>query len=509
MKKIAEVLAQVMELDPMARAVEYAPDQWWTFGDLASLVSGLITCFADAQLPEGAAVGVIFRNRPQQLGALLACTIDGKCAVALNPLLSIEALHADIRERRPAMLIGEESDLAASGLAELAHEIGSALVQLPGGHGKAAAVTGLEKPRMGDLETRPGVLIEMLTSGTTGPPKRVPLMARSFDMSFDAAASTLEGRNGDEGARLRTGVRILTAPLSHISGISAALMTLAAGRKLALMEKFEVAAFVAAIVRLRPKLVNAPPAALRMMLDAKIDPASLSSVKAIRTGTAPLDPVIADEFLARYDIPVLQTYGATEFAGAVAGWALGDFRDHWAAKRGSVGRLMSGVGARIVDGETGAEVASGGEGVLELTGAQLGPGNWVRTTDRAMIDEDGFLFIRGRTDGAIIRGGFKIHAEDVVRAIESHPSVREAAIVGLADRRLGEVPVCVFIPVAGAVPPKADELRAFLRERLLPYQIPVEFLMVDELPRTPSMKPSLPDVLTLFQRGSVTAGTVG
>ena len=157
-------------------------------------------------------------------------------------------------------------------------------------------------------------------------------------------------------------MRILTAPLSHISGISAALMTLAAGRKLALFDKFQVDEWVAAIGRHRTKLANAPPAALRMVLDADVPREKLATLRALRTGTAPLDPVIVDEFLARYDIPVLQTYGATEFAGAVAGWTLEDFRAHQAAKRGSVGRIQAGIEGRIADPETGDVLPPGEEG---------------------------------------------------------------------------------------------------------------------------------------------------
>jgi acyl-coenzyme A synthetase/AMP-(fatty) acid ligase len=276
-------------------------------------------------------------------------------------------------------------------------------------------------------------------------------------------------------------------------------MTLGAGRKLALFDKFKVEEWVEAIGRHRTKVANAPPAALRMVLDANVPREKFASLVALRTGTAPLDPVIADEFLERYDIPVLQTYGATEFAGAVAGWTIDDFRKLYREKRGSVGRLQKGVEGRVVDPETGEEKAPGEEGVLELRGKQLDRTDWLRTTDRAVLDADGFLYIRGRYDNAIIRGGFKIHADDVVKALESHPAVREASVVGIPDRRLGEVPVAALILVAGATAPGDEELAAFAKERLLPYQVPVRFLITDELPRTPSMKPSLPAVKALFE----------
>ena len=116
-------------------------------------------------------------------------------------------------------------------------------------------------------------------------------------------------------------------------------------------------------------------------------------------------------------------------------------------------------------------------GLLEVKPGQLGPGaEWVRTTDLARIDADGFLWILGRADQAIIRGGFKVLPDDVRAALESHPAVLGAAVVGRTDARLGEVPVAmVELRAAAAV----AELTGFLRDRLAPYEIPAEIAVVD------------------------------
>jgi long-chain acyl-CoA synthetase len=98
----------------------------------------------------------------------------------------------------------------------------------------------------------------------------------------------------------------------------------------------------------------------------------------------------------------------------------------------------------------------------------------------------------------INRGGFKIQPDDVVHALQQHPAVLEAAVVGIPDLRLGETPAAAIILAAGCAEPAVKELRAFLTEKLLPYQIPTAFLFVGELPRTPSLKPSLPQVRRLF-----------
>jgi acyl-CoA synthetase (AMP-forming)/AMP-acid ligase II len=167
---------------------------------------------------------------------------------------------------------------------------------------------------------------------------------------------------------------------------------------------------------------------------------------------------------------------------------------------GAVGRVHKTCEARVVDAETGEVLPFGEEGILELKGYAVGEdGAWVRTTDRAVLDADRFLWIRGRADNAIIRGGFKVHPDEVVAVLEQHPAIREASVVGLADRRLGQVPAAAVILRAGAERPSDAELADWVRSRLMAYCAPVQFRVVDELPRTPSMKVSAPAVREMFE----------
>jgi acyl-coenzyme A synthetase/AMP-(fatty) acid ligase len=273
-----------------------------------------------------------------------------------------------------------------------------------------------------------------------------------------------------------------------------------AGRPIALYDKFTVEAWRQSVEEFRPRASGAPPAALRMILDANLPQETFSSLASLGAGTAALDPAIVDEFLERYDLPVLSNYGATEFAGGVASWSLRAFRQYWTVKRGAVGRIHHGVEARIVDAETGETLPLGAEGLLELKGFQVGDGEeWVRTTDRGVLDADRFLWIRGRADNAINRGGFKVHPDEVVAVLERHPAVREASVVGLPDRRLGQVPVAALVLRRGAARPSDAELAGWVRGRLMAYCVPVAFKIVEELPRTPSMKVATPAVRELFE----------
>ena len=122
-------------------------------------------------------------------------------------------------------------------------------------------------------------------------------------------------------------------------------------------------------------------------------------------------------------------------------------------------------------------------GLLEVKPGQLGPSaDWMRTTDLARIDADGFLWILGRADQAIIRGGFKVMPDDVRAALESHPAVQGAAVVGRPDDRLGETPGRDGGAAGGAHPPTPTTLLEFLRNRLARYEIPTEIAIVDADP---------------------------
>jgi len=228
-----------------------------------------------------------------------------------------------------------------------------------------------------------------------------------------------------------------------------------------------------------------------MVLQAGVPAETFDSVRAVGSGTAPLPPELAEEFEERYGIPVLCTYGATEFAGAIARWTLNDKKQWGPRKRGSVGRAHHGIELRVVDPETGEVLPAGQTGLLEARGGQL-PGEdgaWVRTTDLAVIDDDQFLFIRGRADEAINRGGFKIPPSVIEDALRAHPAVDEASAVALPDDRLGQVPAAAVTLLS---PATEEELMQYLTSRLTRYQRPVAIKVVDQLPRTPSLKISRP-----------------
>jgi acyl-coenzyme A synthetase/AMP-(fatty) acid ligase len=496
MASLSAIVRNVMAIDPAAPALEFE-QKWHSWGELTSIIDAIETQLKKNDIGPGARIGGILRNTPHMAAMIIGTIINDRCVVTLNPTLPDSKLVHDILTLKTPVIIAQKQDWARPEILEAAQKTGALCLEVTGDLAEPVKVIFQKTGTDFNVDAK-GVGIEMLTSGTTGTPKRIPLPADNFSkMVLDAAV--YEKRDVNAPPKLSNSVTIANTPFSHIGGIFGLFVTLSAGRKACMLDRFRVENFVDAIQRHQPKVVGAPPSALRMIIDAKVPKEALSSLKVFRTATAPLDPNLADQFYELYGVPVLQNYGATEFAGGVAGWTLPDFEKYGAERRGSVGRMNPGIEGRVINPETGEPVPYGDKGLLELRAKHLGDGqNWVRTTDLARMDEKQFLWILGRADNAIIRGGFKIIPDDVVKAIESHPDVLEACVVALPDPRLGQVPAAGYKVRAGHSLTEED-LRTYLRERLTAYQVPTKLLSVDEFPRTPSMKPSQPELKKLLE----------
>ncbi|MFT4265280.1 MAG: class I adenylate-forming enzyme family protein [Nocardioides sp.] len=487
-RSLSRRLREVLEIDPEAPAVTFegVTYPWQFYGDALTALEVTL-----ARHPGADRIGIVLRNRPGSMAAIIATIATGRQVVTLSPHLGDAGLAQDILELSPDVIIADRDDWERGAFRDAAEQSGA--IAMISACGPALVEVAGGEPHPARLPAN-GVAILMMTSGTTGRPKRVELGYDRLTASYRSAGV---GIDGEDEARLRPGTIILWASLAHISGLYFAISHVLEGRTAALLEKFEVDAWVELVRAHRPRLVRLAPTALRMVLRADVPPDTFESVVAVGSGTAPLPPELAEEFEARFDVPVLGTYGATEFAGAIAGWSLKAKRKWGASKRGSVGRAFPGIELRTVDPNTGEPLAAGSTGLLEARGPQLpgGEGEWLRTTDLAVVDEDGFLFIRGRADGAINRGGFKIPPSVIEDALCAHPAVDEASAIGLPHDRLGEVPAAV---VTLSSPATESELMSFLTDRLTRYQRPVALKVVEHLPRTPSMKVSRALVMEQF-----------
>lgn len=461
---------------------------------LAEGIASLNVLLTGAGLSEDCLVGLLGRNRLEQLGGFIAILGSGRGLLLVNAIRPVQLIADEIRDLKLACLMGSREDLHSQIVAAAA-QTGTLVVGISVADNKLRYDT-LEPLRGSTFRTRaPGALIEIQTSGTTGNPKRVSVSERTVEASLRDGVRTAAGAVERNALAVKSSPTLMFGPLVHTSGTFNTLMSVFEVRPIVLFEKFDPDKYRQALVRHRPKFAPLPPTALKMLLDSKATREEFSSVIAVRAGTAPLSVELQTAFESKFGVPVLTTYGATEFMGVVSSWTLEDHRQFGGDKRGSVGRASKGVQLRIVDPVAGNELPVGEAGILEAKLDRIdGAKDWIRTTDLAKIDADGFLYILGRTDDAIIRGGFKVMAGKVADVLRQYAGVCEVIVVGRPDERLGEVPVAVVEPYPQAPLIDPMEMRAFAKQHLTSYEVPAHFYIVEHLPRTVSDKISRPEV---------------
>jgi long-chain acyl-CoA synthetase len=495
---LPERIARIMRLDPHAPAIHTITEtRDWEW--VLAVTEDLVRVLEQLRVPVAGSVGIVLRNRAEHVAALIGAVSARRCVVSFSPLVSDAMLSDQVRATPCHVVLAGAEEWARPGLAEAVVTSGAAGFELPAGGGVGLVPRTSAPDRWLDtVAVAPGVLATVFTSGTTGTPKRIPITTSDFEEAVSAASRHAgAARDADDAPRLRSAVTIVSMPLAHISGLWGVVSAAAAGRRIAVLERFEPRRWAEMVRRYEPAVANLQPTPMRMVIDAAIPREWLASLRAVLVGTAPLDPAVADEFTARYGIPTLTMYGATEFAGAVAAWTLSDYRQWWTAKRGSVGRAYPGVELRVVDPASGEGMEADRSGLLEVRLRSRGS-EWLRTTDAARIDDDGFLWIEGRADNAINRGGFKVLPSSIEAALRAHPDVSDAAAVAIADRRLGEVPVAAVVGRNGTHP-DGDELLQWCRDRLAAYEVPVRVAVIGQLPLTPTMKVDRTQVRRLFE----------
>ena len=494
---LARRIAAVMALEPDSSAIEYQGRKisWRALAEAADAIEGLLD---SAAVYRAAPIGWAARNRPAAVAGFISLVSNGRMVAPLRPNYGVANFRDDIAAQRLQAVLGDADDWAGEGVIEAARAAGSVGIEVSGYPFRVRFVPGLEKLGAGPhRDAMPDYVLERLTSGTTGAPKRI---AVKQDVLMPSLRSSEQKRTdgADAPLALKRSPALLFKPFSHAGGLFGLLLALYQARPIVLFEKFNVPEWVAAVKTYKPKSASLVPAMIRMLLDANFDPADLSSLIAIRSGTAPLEPEVQDEFERRFGVAILIDYGAAEFIGGLAGWTIDDHRAFGKTKRGSVGRARGDVMIRTVDLASFAAQGPGEVGLVEIKSDRYGP-DWSRTSDLATIDAEGFIFLRGRADDAINRGGFKVLPEEVAAVLRQHPGVGDAAVMGRPDARLGQVPIAAIELAQGAAAaPEPADLDAFLRKTLPAYMVPVEYHVVAALPRTVSMKVSRPELKALL-----------
>jgi acyl-CoA synthetase (AMP-forming)/AMP-acid ligase II len=342
----------------------------------------------------------------------------------------------------------------------------------------------------------PGAAVVMASSGTTGRPKIIALT--EAQLLHTARAVVAHHRLGPDDRGY------CPLPLFHINAlVVGVLSTLVAGSSLVIDRRFSRRTLWSTVATHDVTWVNAVPAIIALLAEAPApDPAVARRVRFVRSASAPLAPAVRARFEAHCGIGVLETYGMTEAASQITANPI-EAADR---RPGSVGRPVD-VELRVVRGD-GTPLPPGQVGEVEIRGpavASTPPGRWLATADLGRLDADGFLYLAGRADDVINRGGEKVYPGDVEAVLLADPRVAAAAVVGRAHPVFGDEPVAFVVPGAGRVdrPRLAAELALRCQSTLSRFKVPAQISVVDALPAGPTGKVRRRDVRrTLVQRSS-------
>jgi acyl-CoA synthetase (AMP-forming)/AMP-acid ligase II len=348
------------------------------------------------------------------------------------------------------------------------------------------------------------ITILLYTSGTTGKPKGVPLGHHAFASyvleNVEPANPEIEERN------------LLTVPLYHVAGIQAMFAAVYGGRTLVMMKQFEVKEWMETIQKEKATRAMLVPTMLKRIIDhPDFSRYNLSSLKVITYGAAPMPfEVINKAIQVMPGVRFINAFGQTETASTIT--TLGP-EDHVIEgseeerekklKRlaSSIGKPLPDVEVKIVD-EEGKTLPPWGVGEILARGSRIMTGywrdeqktsqvmagdGWLKTGDMGYMDDEGYIYLSGRGDDMIIRGGENISPEEVEGVLQSHPKVEEAAVIGVPDPEWGQESRAVVVLKDGEVT-TPEEIIEYCRPRLAGFKRPRSVVFLDALPRNPMGK---------------------
>lgn len=477
MSGTAELMWRWADTTPDAPALREG-ERAWTFAQLRTGIRGAMEELTRRGVRPGDRVLVVVPTSAEFVLTYHAVLALGATAVTVNPLCTQRELTHFVQDAGCTFAIGWHEGSQA--LTATAQECGLQTWVLE--PGCVPQPEGAPDPAPVATDD-PAVLL--YTSGTTGAPKGAILTHGNL---LGCGASLAEAL--DLGPRESMGTAL---PLFHVFGQSSVMFTVyTAGGCLSLQRPFDPAGLLRMAADQQLTAVAGVPTMWNAMLHADTDvtPQDLTSLRLACSGGAALPLQVAKAFRERFGAVVLDGYGLSETAGAAT-----FNRADLPRKEMSVGRALPGGALAIFDddrnqlppGETG-EVAIAGPYVMsgywqrpDATAAVF-EGEWFLTGDIGRMDEDGDLWIVDRKKDLVIRGGYNVYPREIEEVLYGHPDIREAAVIGVPDERLGEEIAAVVTPQPGAhIQPAA--LRAWLEERLAAYKVPRIYQLVEELPK--------------------------
>ncbi len=477
-------------LDFLERARRLFPDRLgvhdgqrsWTYGAYAERCHRLAHALrAELTLEPGQVVAWLCGNTHELLEAYYGVLLAGGVLLPLNIRLASAELRAILDDSGAAVLFRHPDQVDPE------HHVRTVLLGEP-----YEALLARQPPQPIEPppvdERAPAELF--YTSGSTGMPKGALLTHRGLYLHALHSALTM-GISGDD-------VVLHTIPLFHVNGWGTPHYVTGLGAVHVLLPRFDPGEVLRLIELHGVTRLFLVPAMARLLMDApSIGERDLSSLRQVSIGGAPSSPALLAEVESALGCQCICGYGMTESGPTLTRSLPKPGTASTIEQRATTGLPILGVDVRVLDdgdvevpwdgtavGEVCARSNHVMAGYLNAPGAtaEVLRGGWLRTGDLAVVDEDGYLTIIDRAKDLIVSGGENIASVEVEYALEAHPAVREAAVVGQPDERWGEVPRAFVALVAGAVADEA-ELIAWVRTRLAAFKTPQSVVILDELPK--------------------------
>jgi acyl-CoA synthetase (AMP-forming)/AMP-acid ligase II len=427
--------------------------------------------------------GLVGLNSPAVPLLLFGCARAGVPFVPLNYRLADPALQALAARTAPSVLVVDDDVVSRIGTPD-----GVELVERSAFE-EAVAVPAIEAPATWTDPEDPAVLL--FTSGTTAEPKAAVLRHRHL-AAYVVTTVEFMGAGEDEAA-------LVSVPPYHVAGISAVVSSVYAGRRLVQLPAFDPDQWVATVTEEDITHAMVVPTMLGRILDAaERGGRKLPSLRHLAYGGGQMPRAVIERAMtALPHVDFVNAYGLTETSSTIAILGPEDHRQAWIAEDEEVRRRLHSVGRPLptveveIRDELGRPCPPNCAGEIWVRGEQVsgeylgrqrdGDEGWFATRDGGLLDEAGFLFIEGRLDDVIVRGGENISPGEVEDVLRAHPAVADVAVIGLPDVQWGER-VAAVVVLAGGADAGAGELQDWVRSRLRSTKTPELIDIRAELP---------------------------
>jgi len=479
-----------------------------SYRQLADGVERVAAGLAARGFGPGDVLAISSPNLPEYALALYGAMAAGGAVTGANPLLTADELAGQLAGSGAGVLVTVPPFLETARTAAARAGVREVVV-----FGEADGATPFRElvdhdhpPADVTIDPVCDLAVLPYSSGTTGLPKGVELTHANLVANARQTQAAI-GFTPDD-------VVVAVAPFFHAIGLNLILpCSLRAGATVVTMPRFDLAGFLEVVQGHRAtSTVVAPPVILALASHPLVDRYDLSSLRFLGCGGAPLGADVEQRCADRLGCLVTQGFGMTEGSATFAIAPLD------APRPGSVGRLLPGTEARIVDPERGTDLGPGRTGELWLRGPQVMRGyrhnpeataatvdrdGWLHTGDLCYVDADGYLFVVDRLKELIKYKGYQVAPAELEHLLTAHPAVADAAVVPRPDPEAGELPVA-HVTLRGQA--TAEELQAWVAERVAPYKRLRAVRFTDQVPRSPAGK-LLRRVLVEAERAEAAGGS--